>query len=752
MLRTRRLRPLVATLALAAIPVLLAAFHTPADARSSRARGPAPRSFKRIATFPVYRNTDIAVETVAEIVAASQDGRTLVYTDSETESLGFVDISNPANPQPAGVVALPGEPTSVGVDGKHALVCVNTSPDFVNPSGSLLVIDMNTRQVVRTMSLGGQPDCIAISPDRRYAVIAIENERDEDLGNGEPPQAPPGFVVIVRTQGNPEDWTQTNVALAGVPDLFPQDPEPEYIDINQQNVAVVTMQENNHIALIDLRTATVVGDWPCGTVNLDGVDILENELIEQVDSLSMVPREPDAVTWITDDKLATADEGDLYGGSRGFTIFEDDGSVYFAPGNAVEHLAARFGHYPEERSENKGNEPESVEYARYGNDKYLFVGSERSSVVFVYELDRFCIPRFKQVLPTTIGPEGLLAIPNRDLFVVACEVDDPGGFRSSITIFQRTSGAPTYPKIGSVDRSTGEPIAWAALSALAADPSDAGTAFTVHDSFFVEPRVYELDVSTTPATIVDEIVLRDGGSPLADVDAEGLTVGEDGEFWVASEGRGSVDDPSRPVEFTNKLLRCASDGTLLDTISLPASVNDRQRRFGLEGCAYVDAADGPYVYACWQREWVGDPSGYIRIGRYDVDDDEWRFYYYPREAPVVTGWVGLSEIVALGDETFAVLERDNQADVAARIKRIYTFSVSGLTPLSDASTGSFPVVTKTLVRDLIPDLTADNGPVLDKPEGMTVLANGDVLVVTDNDGVDDSSGETQLVNLGDLFD
>ena len=35
---------------------------------------------------------------------------------------------------------------------------------------------------------------------------------------------------------------------------------------------------------------------------------------------------------------------------------------------------------------------------------------------------------------------------------------------------------------------------------------------------------------------------------------------------------------------------------------------------------------------------------------------------------------------------------------------------------------------------------------------MSIQANGDVLIVNDNDGVDDSNGETQLINLGELFE
>ena len=42
-------------------------------------------------------------------------------------------------------------------------------------------------------------------------------------------------------------------------------------------------------------------------------------------------------------------------------------------------------------------------------------------------------------------------------------------------------------------------------------------------------------------------------------------------------------------------------------------------------------------------------------------------------------------------------------------------------------------------------------PVLEKVEGLTVTANGKVLIVTDNDGVDTASGETQFLNLGAIF-
>ena len=53
------------------------------------------------------------------------------------------------------------------------------------------------------------------------------------------------------------------------------------------------------------------------------------------------------------------------------------------------------------------------------------------------------------------------------------------------------------------------------------------------------------------------------------------------------------------------------------------------------------------------------------------------------------------------------------------------------------------MVKKELVHDFLPDLASlTNGYVVDKLEGFTFDAAGNAFAITDNDGVDDSSGET----------
>ena len=272
-----RLSTLVATAALVASLLVTTAPATGAAGGSDRVGS--GRSFERLATFPVYLNSpDPGVETVAEITAASADGRTLISTDSPGERVTFTDISNPRRPRPAGALAVGGEPTSVAVYRSYALISVNTSPTFTDPRGQLLVVSLADRSVRARIELGGQPDSIAISPSGArggpFAAIAIENERDEDLNDGQIPQLPGGFVVALSLTGAPRTWEPRRIdlvpALAGVSGLVaPEDPEPEYVTINRRNELAVTLQENNGIAIIDLRSRSVRRVFTAGAVDLD---------------------------------------------------------------------------------------------------------------------------------------------------------------------------------------------------------------------------------------------------------------------------------------------------------------------------------------------------------------------------------------------------------------------------------------------------------------------------------------------------
>lgn len=727
-------------------------------------------NFNRVATFPVCLqisgtcNTND--ETAAEIVAASTDGMTLIYTDALKEQIGFTDISQPGAPLAKGVLAMGGEPTSIAVKGGYALVAVDTSADFVNPTGDFVVVNIATQTIVHRRSIGGQPDSVAISPDGKYAAIVIENQRDEDLNNGLPPQLPAGKLIVVDlSAASPADWTTRDVDLTGIASLYAADPEPEFVDINSDNMAVVTLQENNHIAIVNLAMAVVVNHFTAGTVDMVNVDLTDNRpaLIKPVEVKTAQLREPDGVTWINNDYFATANEGDLNGGSRGFTVFNKQGDVVWDSGSALDDMAIRFGHYQDRRSDAKGNEPENIEMGVFGGNRYLFVNSERSSVIFVYDVADPTKPVFKQVLPASAAPEGGLAIPARNLYVVASENDTRSvAIRAGLNIYRYNQQPAAYPTVQSVNRPDGNPIPWSALSALTNDMNNPDILYSIEDSFFGQNRIFVMDISTKPALIVDEIKIMDTNNVFANsgvnahlasvtnaelaamvnadksvnIDPEGLAKAADGGFWIASEGSGAAAN----AVSMNLIFKTDARGVIESVIHLPASVNNLQINNGYEGIAEYNNS----LYVAFQRAWAGETNP--RIGIYDLAAQSWKFVYYPLDAyssQFAGGWVGLSEITSLGNGEFMVLERDNRGGLDAAIKRLYKIN---LQTVNDGD-----VITKNLIKDIKPALASTKGSLIEKVEGVAVTLNGEVYIVTDNDGVNDHNGETQLINLGRLF-
>ncbi len=703
----------------------------------------ADMNFNRIASFPVVSNMaegeDTARETSPEIIDVTADGMTLVYTDSPLGALGFIDIKNPANPAPLGNLDLGGEPTSVAIIGKTAFVGVNTSESYTAPSGMIKAIDVASKAETGACDLGGQPDSVAKAPDGSFIAIAIENERDEDLNDGIIPQLPAGFLALIDIQdGALACGTLRFTDLTGLADIAPSDPEPEYVSINALGEVVVTLQENNHMAVVS-RDGEVLSHFSAGSVDLEGIDATdERGALLFTESQMGRLREPDAVTWIDDNHFATANEGDYNGGSRGWTIFSKDGTVVYENGTDFEKAIIEIGHYPDKRSDSKGVEPESVTFGNFGGTPYVFVGAERASVVGVYDVTNPARPELKQLLSSGVGPEGYITIPERNLLISANEKDliEDGGARAHVMIFNYQNAPATYPHLTSAGAD--ELIGWGAISGMVADED--GMIYAVNDSFYgFQPSIFKIDPSQTPARIVDVIrVHRANGQPAQKLDLEGITLDGNGGFYLASEGRTERLIP-------HAIYHVSAEG-LIETnkgeIGIPAELTAVEKRFGFEGITKI----GDTLWMAVQREWKDDPANHVKLVSYNLETNEWGGVHYPKAEPA-TGWVGLSEIVAHGDWVY-IVERDNQHDHRAVTKKVYRVPASEMVP---AALGSdLPVVSKTLVRDLLPDLKSTGGYVLDKVEGMAIMANGEAFISTDNDGVDDSSGETMFFSIGNV--
>jgi len=150
------------------------------------------------------------------------------------------------------------------------------------------------------------------------------------------------------------------------------------------------------------------------------------------------------------------------------------------------------------------------------------------------------------------------------------------------------------------------------------------------------------------------------------------------------------------------------------------------------------------VWLAQQRPWGDDPEGTVKLISYRPASQEWGVLRYKLETPE-KGWNGLSEITAVGDDRLVLIERDNQIGGSAVVKRLYSASLDGLTPAAPGEEA--PTVEKALLRDLLPDLQSPHGYVLDKVESFAIDAAGTAYIITDNDGVDDSSGEMVFMAL-----
>lgn len=713
----------------ALMATLLASVAAPAGAE---------QVFNRIASFPVAQNLpadkDKKSATSAEIIAATEDGMTLIYSDSPLGAIGFVDITDPKAPKAGGAMMMDGEPTSVGIVGGKAIVGVNTSESYTKPSGKLVVVDIAGRKIENTCDLGGQPDSVAISPDKTFAAIAIENERDEELNDGKLPQMPAGDLVIVSLKDGVADCASIkHVDVTGLSEIAPEDPEPEFVSINSLGEIALTLQENNHIVIIDGKTAKVTAHFSAGTVDLAGIDTKSDGALKFTGKKDGVKREPDAVKWLDDNRIVIANEGDYEGGSRSFTIFDKTGKMLYESGPSLELEIARLGHFPDKRAKSKGVELEGLESATYGDQKYFFVLAERASVAGVYK-DTGAEPELLQILPSGISPEGGVAIPGRNLLATANEVDlvEDGGARSHVMLYELAEGKKAYPMIQS-DMVDGAPIGWGALSGLVGDAEKPGILYAVNDSFYgMQPEIFTIDATAKPARITSALPITRGGQAAQKLDIEGVTLDGKGGFWLASEG-----DSAKLTG--HGLYNVDAKGEIKREIGLPVELLAGQTRFGFEGVTLIGTGDDATLWMAMQREWKDDDKGFVKLVSYNIKSKEWGAVRYPLDK-TEAGWVGLSEITAHGDHVY-IVERDNQIGDAAKLKKLYSVAIADLKPAKIG--GELPVVKKEEVHDFLPDLkSATNGYVVDKLEGFTFDASGQAFAVTDNDGVDDSSGET----------
>jgi DNA-binding beta-propeller fold protein YncE len=392
-----------------------------------------------------------SVPAGAEIVSVSRDGNQVaVAGDTDVTVLGI----NKADRLEPGCVAdmsvLGDNVTSVAFAREAILVALKNDPG----AGILAGVSPASCATLWSLPIGIGPDSVVVSPDGMRAVIAIEDEENEvgtittcPAGN-----VRPGRVeVAALTNGGATlpVVTQVPLNLAGIPGLnCISDPQPEGIAISADSqTAYVTLQENNGLATINLATASVVSIISMGTTTHLG-DLTDGSTIS-ISEMMTARRESDGAS-VLNGYLFTADEGDtdrtngIWSGGRTMTVYDIRGAtpvLLTDTGDQIERLVGNAGAWSsmENRSNNRGPEPEGVVAYTYRGQSLAAVTLERANGIAIFDVTNPAQPLALQFLPTSAGPEGITWVPNRSLLISANEVG-----RTLSVYRQNPTGRPVW--------------------------------------------------------------------------------------------------------------------------------------------------------------------------------------------------------------------------------------------------------------------------------------------------------------------
>lgn len=215
-------------------------------------------------------------------------------------------------------------------------------------------------------------------------------------------------------------------------------------------------------------------------------------------------------------------------------------------------------------------------------------------------------------------------------------------------------------------------------------------------------------------------------------------------------GLGDTGRRGRTVNLPNKVLVDMPSATPAD--ELTENVFGRQANRGMEGLAI--SPDGKKLYGIMQSPLIQDGGldaansriGLnVRIVEIDIDSGAVREFLYQLDDKAH----GISEILAVNDHEFLVLERDGRVGTNAKVKKIFRIDIAGATdirslkalPTSGTPAGVVPVAKSPFI-DLLSSSFGIGGKddTPEKFEGLTFGPDLDdgrrlLIVAVDNDFV-----------------
>lgn len=218
----------------------------------------------------------------AEVVAYDPISKRAYFTNTSTNSLTIIDISNPATPTLVLDVALASYgagPNSVAVH--NGIVAVAVENNIKTDNGVVVFFD-TAGAYLGQITVGALPDMLTFTHDGSKLLVANEGEPSDDYTID-----PDGSVSIIDLSLGIGAATVTSIDFTAYNDkkaslqnrgirIFgnngassvAQDIEPEYIAVTEDDSkAYVSCQENNAFAVIDLSSNSLVDLMPLGYKN-----------------------------------------------------------------------------------------------------------------------------------------------------------------------------------------------------------------------------------------------------------------------------------------------------------------------------------------------------------------------------------------------------------------------------------------------------------------------------------------------------
>jgi len=239
---------------------------------SAQAKPPKNITLEQIGRF----ETGVFAESAAEIVAYDSDTEQLYVINAQAKTVDVLSISDPTNPQLVGLIDVSLQlPDSGGVNSvavHDGLVAIAVENLHKQSPGWAAFYDTDGNYL-HHVAAGALPDMITFTPNGKYVLVANEGEPSADYSDD-----PVGSVTIVELNKN---WNKIKVSTAGFESFnnnapagvrisgpgasVAQDLEPEYIGIaDDSKTAYVSLQENNTIAVVDIKKAQVTKLLPLG--------------------------------------------------------------------------------------------------------------------------------------------------------------------------------------------------------------------------------------------------------------------------------------------------------------------------------------------------------------------------------------------------------------------------------------------------------------------------------------------------------